>query len=604
MAIFEFLITTGRPDASIHKKSGLLVDKHCTDVHFSNHVFGEIAVSYLFRKGKHNYFYEDDDFLMLLRGTLVPDMQGFLPDFKVVAGKIIEEGDQIINDLRGHFNIIQINKSSKQIRIINDYFGLKPVYYGSLNSTAIISSSLALIKKFNPAISKYGIVEKLLFEHNLLNNTIFENIFTLDCATILNQADNSFSSEVYHNWYSFIAEADSGKKFSFREYNEVFCNKIKQIADHDNNNLITLTGGHDGRAVLSAFIKQDLPFETFSFGRPGSENTSIPELVAHKLSFSHKSIYLENEFERDYLNNALRTTQLSEGELMFTQQNTLFSVDKLDQTKILLFTGLLAGEVSGPVHLKKDYINNIYFNFILEHNLLTIDHIKEKVGDFLKFSEEEYSDLHISILKNVEDHKKGLSIVKASNNKHMVYLADMITWGFRKFYAYQIHLIRYHFENIPVFYDFDLVNLLINSTYNKAYKNSYKSLFRRRNSRLLQLRLIITNAKTLSTVKLDRGYTPREALCFLCTPLKILKYILRKRKIKAGKYVPDFLDKDWPFLILKPESYYTTLIDSLPEYIKKDAIISSLRNAKSNNIHLTKEQILTLTLMLFLQNKI
>jgi hypothetical protein len=600
MALFEFLLTRGSFADSFHDESVLLVDEQDVNCHFFTTVAGTISVSYLYRNNKNNFHYENDEYLMILRGTFVPDVNGFLPEFADIASKIINEGDQIIRDLRGHFNIIQINKANSEIRIINDYFGLKPVYYGIVNDTLTISSSLALITRFNPGISKTGLIEKLLFEHNLLNNTIFENVYALESATIIIQSQDAFAAYRYHDWFSFIAEANSYQKFSFSKYNDIFCKKINSLANCDKENMVTLTGGHDGRAVLSAFLKHNLPFKTFSFGRQGSENTSIPELVARKLNFSHRSIYLEDEFEKDYLNNALRTARLTDGELLFTQQTTLFSIDKLNQNS-LLFTGLLAGEVAGPVHLKTDYINDTYFTYILTEKLLTIAFIKEKVGDLLTLSDEEYRVVYNSILSNIKKQKKRLSVVKASNNAHLIYLADMITWGFRKFYAYQIHLMRYSHENIPVFYDFNLINLLINSSYNKTYKNSYRSLFRRRNSRRLQLQLINANSKELSSIKLDRGYTPKEALCILCTPFKIAKYLLRKRRIKSGKHIPDFLDKKWPLILLQAESFYLKMIDSLPEYFNKESLISSLRNSKSDSTYLNKRQLLVLTLVLFLQ---
>jgi hypothetical protein len=604
MAIFEFLITKGNSVASFHNKSLLLVDNKSTNFNFANVVSGAISVSYLCRDNKEKFHYEDAEFLILLRGTIVPDENGVLPEFANVARKLINDGVRIIKDLRGHFNILQINKRTNLIRILNDYFGLKPVYYGMVDDNIIISSSLTLMHRFNPSISKPGLVEKLIFQHNLLNNTVFENIFSLDGASVLSQDGNDFSVTKYHDWYSFIAHADSVQKFVFSKYNDIFCNKIEKLAQMGKSNLVTLTGGHDGRAVLSAFLKKQYPVLTFSFGRPGSENTAIPEFAAARIGFTHKSVYLEDDFENNYLDNALLTSRLSDGELLFTQQSTLYSLGKIDKTSELVFTGLLAGEVAGPVHLKTDYINDNYFSYILTDKHLTIDFIKEKVSGLLTLTAEEYRVIYNSILKNIDKRRNNLSLVKGSSNSHLIYMADMITWGFRKFYAYQMHLIRYKFDNIPLFYDFDLINLLINSNYNTTYKNSYKSLFRRRNSRRLQLRIICANSRQLSSIKLDRGYSPKEAICFVCTPLKVAKYLLRKQRIKEGKYVPDFLDKEWPNLLLQSESSISPMIACLPAYFKKDLITSRLLNVKTTRTYLSHDDVLAMSIILFMQNKV
>jgi len=132
----------------------------------------------------------------------------------------------------------------------------------------------------------------------------------------------------------------------------------------------------------------------------------------------------------------------------------------------------------------------------------------------------------------------------------------MITWGFRKFYGYQMHMARYHFENIPVFCDFDLMELLINSSFIDTYKNSFKSLFHRRNSRRLQLEIITQNSVALSAIPLDRGYSPEEALTRVKIIKKVYKYFQRKRRIKNGNYIPDFLVQRWENLILESELIY------------------------------------------------
>jgi hypothetical protein len=602
MALFEFLITVGNHSDNHHCKEYLQIDNKLEKHRFVKRAFGNITISYLYYNSTDNFSYEDNDYFILLRGKLIPDVKGNLPNIQEVAFSLTNSNNRIVPELRGHFNIIKINKSYNDVGIINDYFGLKPVYYGRVKQEHIISSSLELVRHFEPDIDPAYLIEKLIFEHNLCENTIFKDFFTLQEASFLSLRNSQFTVQSYHNWYSFISSADSERKFSFSGYNQVFCEKINALANRESPNLITLTGGHDGRAVLSGFRKLKFPVETFSFGRPGSENTAIPEMIAKKLNFNHYSVYLRKEYELNYYKNALKTCKISDGELPFTQQTTFYSFGKVRLLSDSVFTGLLAGEVAGPIHLKTDYINPIYFEHVIGNLPFTKERLHQLTNDWFNLSESDYMNTFDKILANIHKKKQQLKEVTNSRNLHLVYLADMITWGFRKFYGYQMHLIRQFTENIPLLYDFDLVDMLINSDYNNTYKNSYKSLFARRNSRRLQIELINRNSDELAEIIIDRGYSPKLAMNRLLVPIKLYKYFLRRHKIKSGKHVPDFMGDKWTALLFDSEYFLSAMKNTLPCLLIKDEFMNGLIQDKVDNKPLTQEQIRIISLILFLTN--
>lgn len=602
MALFEFLITVGQNSENHHCDNNLYVENHLEKHKFLKRTFGNITISFLYYGFLEDFCYEDNEYLILIRGTVLPDSAGNKPSTKEISSFLINEKGDFITQLRGHFNIIKLDKSTNKITVINDYFGLKPVYYGSVSQEIILSSSLELIRRFNPVIDTANLIEKLIFEHNLINNTIFEKIHSLKEAEYLSVLNKQLTINSYFNWYATIADADSERKFSMSNYNAVFCTKVNAIADRKRTNLITLTGGHDGRAILSGFWKLGLPVETFSFGRPGSENTAIPEMIAKELNFSHFSIYLMDDYENNYYKNALRTCKICDGELSFNQQTILYSFGQLLKTPEYIFTGLLAGEVAGPVHLKRDIVNPLYFDYVLGNVALTKEKLRHLTSAWFDLTEDQFDHAYVKITENINKRKEQLNIVSNSKNSQMFYLADMITWGFRRFYGYQMHLIRQFAENIPVFYDFDLISMLINSNYNGIYKNSYKSLFSRRNSRKLQIALINENSKALSKIILDRGYTPKLAANKILTPVKVLKYILRKKKIESGKQVPDFLSEKWVLKMFDSSDFTTVLRKTFSVLSIKDEIIDRIIQAKTDNITLSNAQIRLISMALFLKD--
>ena len=561
--------------------------------------FGNISIEFLTKKPYDQFFYEDEHNCLFVLGSVFRKLdQNALIQKRLLPIDLLTVDETELSDLRGIFHIIRINKKNEDVTIFNDLFGLKPLYYGQCSGYNVVSNSLSAIKEFCPEIDKASFFEKLIFEHNLSNNTIFKNIFTLSEASKLSLSD-SFRSEPYFSWYEYFASASTERKFDIEQYIAYFNAIVTSRADYDRSNLVTLTGGHDGRAVLSSFLKQKLPVETFSFGRPGSENTMIPEMAARKIGFKHTSVYLQEEFERKYFENSNLTAWLSDGELIFSQQSTLYAAGHLAEAFNNVFTGLLAGELVGAVHLLTDYINPLYYRCVYSDEAFDLEQELRSFCDVIKISKrnqiEEYINSHL------EERKSKLARLKYGSNKHLFSLCDMITWGFRKFYGYQMHLARYHLENCPVFCDFDLMDLLINSSYNQIYKNSYKNLYHRRNSRRLQLEIITRNSPALSDVPLDRGYTPSEAMNNLYYLLKIIKYLIRKYRIKHGNHHPDFLGKRWTNLIRQPNLFRDRLLDDVIRY---NTIENKYIRNKNENHELSNQDIRLISNLLFLNYKI
>lgn len=583
--MFEFIITKKKNSLSVLNEEFGFIDvpgTHANKLKFS--IANDLNIELLYYKSVaiEDFLHENENNITLFRGSI------FQEEIVKPVDYVNQDNLENIKKLRGHFNIISIDKRNKSLRIINDYFGLKPVYYGEDDSHFFISSSLNMLKRFDLKLDKSSIIEKVIFHHNILDNTYYSNVKTLKESTIL-KLENSFICESYHDWVDYFTKATTKKKFSFEEYRSLFNKKVKTFANKDKINLTTLTGGHDGRAVISAFIKGDLKFESFSFGRKGSENTKIPEDVAAKCGFLHTSIYLHKEFEKQYQTNGELVAKLADGELPFTQQPTIFAVKYFSQRFSKVYTGLIAGEVAGPIHLKTDYINDEYFESIFKNNNLN------SLPEIFKLTDEEKTKYIELINKRISIRQNQLKTLISSKNSHLIYLADMITWGFRKFYAYQMHLMRYHLENIPVFYDFDLVNLLVNSSYNNIYRNSYRSLYHRRNARNIQLNIITNNSKCLSEHAIDRGYSPREAISFIHLLPKIIKYFRRKRNISNGKNVPDFLSHEWTGLI-KDYIINKYFEDDLINIIK-EKIIANV------DYHLSENDIISITNYMFLKKK-
>ena len=70
-------------------------------------------------------------------------------DTKILAEGISKFGLDFLNYLDGMFAILILDMNKKQITIVRDYFGIKPLYFYESEKNLIISSELKAMKKLD-----------------------------------------------------------------------------------------------------------------------------------------------------------------------------------------------------------------------------------------------------------------------------------------------------------------------------------------------------------------------------------------------------------------------------------------------------------------------
>lgn len=103
-------------------------------------------------------------------------------DSEVLIHLYEEEGKDMLNKLRGMFSFSIYDKKDKSLFIARDYFGIKPLYYGTAGDSFLFGSE---IKSFldHPEFKKelnYDALESYLsFQYSSLSETFFKGIYKL-----------------------------------------------------------------------------------------------------------------------------------------------------------------------------------------------------------------------------------------------------------------------------------------------------------------------------------------------------------------------------------------------------------------------------------------
>lgn len=228
-------------------------------------------------------------------------------DAEYLLNYLYENGSNNLDKLNGIFSSALWDTNKKQLILINDRYGMKPLYYAysQTKQTFIFSSEV------KPIILS-GIIDKkvdwhawnvfLRLDYMISDYTFFKNISRLPPASILT-INFSKGINISKYWTIDNIEIDytlTVEKISNKAY-QLFKNSISKYLKKVNNKIwIGLSGGHDSRWIASELKSQNANFKAFTTRKfnPYIDDIMIAKEVSKCLNIDHQII----DLPKDYLN--------------------------------------------------------------------------------------------------------------------------------------------------------------------------------------------------------------------------------------------------------------------------------------------------------------
>lgn len=543
--MFDFYLYYDRKSGNINVNNPYLnsnyfnSDRHNISV-INKSVFSLYSLSF---KNEDNECLENDEYILAIKGSILKRyLNNTENDYYTDIINSIKS-NSFYDKYKGNFVVILFDKNSNEMQIINDHFALFPLYYFINTDKVIVSSNLGLFCNDIKSLDYSSILESILFTYPISENSILKNVKYLNGGEIIYISAKNI--EIKKNFHiSKLLFNNYEEMFDFEHFNSLFNDSVKKRIKDKNSVISSLTGGFDGRSILSVLLKNNIKPKTYSFGKKGGENTEIPLLIKKKINIDYEPIYLEEEYESDYANCALKAVLYSDGHSIFERANYIYAFSKLTRYGNSVLTGLIGGEILAPVSLKTDYINDLYFYVIFGHKDLNANEYLSNNG-LLKFLNcDLVNETKIEIKNNISERLLFLNEFSGHKDNYLIYLYDLITLGFRRFYGSEMHMERYYMENTNPMFDIDIIEYIFSTKRKQVYKNAYnENLFLKRNNRVLQSKLIMQNYAALGKINVDRNFTPAELISSYKKVFIPIKFKIRKRRIK--KSMPEFTSNIW-----------------------------------------------------------
>ena len=470
------------------------------------------------------------------------------PGFKEKLSKNLTP-EFIVNNLHGHYYYILLDKSSGSLLAGNSLFSILPLYYFRNNDKILISDNALRIGKYLDLndISKRFILETILFNYPLFNDSIFESIKLLPANSyIICSGSNSDILKHTEIQNHFSATPKPWKK-STGEIRDVFISSVCKYLP-DKHYVHALTGGFDGRTLVSVAIYFNKVFSCYSFGSKNSKDTRIASQLAEKAGIPFINFELEDSYiKNDNLPCGKEFIINSSGTSTFARSHYLHSAKRLSSDFQHIITGNFGSEIFRAAHIAGAVISsNLYALFDSESSdegIRKIEGSREfqclNTSNFeLQFESLKEDILHLPCYDNA---LSGLT----KNQRFYVFVFEEI---FRKYFgAEMVNQFRYVKNRTP-FLDIEFLKAIFKTELAGIHSDFFEhNPFKRYKGQVLYANIIKSTYPGFGKMLTDKGYRPDD----LINPfgkLNIAKGYLKKVIRKSS---PDFdpyaVSKAWEY---------------------------------------------------------
>lgn len=232
-------------------------------------------------------------------------------DTEVILAAYRVWGADGVKKFNGMFAIVLFDKKKQQLFVVNDRFGVKPLYVYQSACDLIFSSEIREIKAFKNKLtynetSFFNFVRHAYLDYD--NSTFFNEVerFPSSHYSLINLQDNL--NVKFHSYYNLPSIGESNKKYSIEEFRSLLNSAVKLRLRSDVEVGFASSGGLDSSSILYSGYHllsdtQSKPnLSTFSAVFPGMEGDESEFIKIIENDLAIKSNYT-NPLEQFNIND-------------------------------------------------------------------------------------------------------------------------------------------------------------------------------------------------------------------------------------------------------------------------------------------------------------
>jgi asparagine synthase (glutamine-hydrolysing) len=218
-------------------------------------------------------------------------------DTEVLVHGYEEWGSNLPSKLKGMFAFAIWDERKKQLFLVRDRFGIKPLYYYQDSNSFAFASEIKALKKnteFSFSLSNQSICDYLAYRYVPSPNTIWSEVKKLPPAHYM-LIDEAGIQKTHQYW----SLSSSDKKTNRKELVDEMAGRLEaSVRQHLQSDVPVgsfLSGGYDSSALVYLMSKLGYHSRTFSVGFDGWDKSEhqYAEVVADRFGMDHHSKILD-----------------------------------------------------------------------------------------------------------------------------------------------------------------------------------------------------------------------------------------------------------------------------------------------------------------------
>lgn len=273
-------------------------------------------------------------------------------DTEVLLEGIAVEGIDFIKKCNGMFAIALIDNNLKELFLVRDRMGIKPLYYAVQGKKVLAASEQKSILKLldsKPTLDKKALVEYFSFRYPVGRETFFNEINVVPAGQVLKFDININKSEkAYWDLSDFVVENSNSELENQERVMELLEDSVKLRMRTDVNFGSYLSGGVDSSlvtAIMARHSEQPVKSFTIGFSEVGFNEFEYARSVADQYGTEHNEILMNVDC---YFSTMKELIGIKDAPLAVPNEVPLFEMSKeLKKQITVVLSGEGADEIFG-----------------------------------------------------------------------------------------------------------------------------------------------------------------------------------------------------------------------------------------------------------------
>jgi asparagine synthase (glutamine-hydrolysing) len=308
------------------------------------------------------------------RRSLEAAGQRFMGDShaELIARGIAVDGPTFCRRLHGKFAAAVWDVAARRLILVNDRFGMKPLYYVRLPGRLLFASEIKALFA-DPAVSRRadlrGVAQFFTFGQLLGDETMVDGVRLLPAAGALVFDADGDRLTLDRYWRLESRPAARPTAESLDRIDAAFSRAVERCTADTPGLGLSLSGGMDARTILAVAARPGRPLTTLSLGMDGSMDHRSAAAMAALAGCPHHQVTLGDEFLGRYEEHLRHMVRLTDGQYLCQ----CIVMPTLPIYRDLGIKVLLRGHAGELMHMTKAY------NFSLDRGVLAIN---DEAGQF------------------------------------------------------------------------------------------------------------------------------------------------------------------------------------------------------------------------------